>query len=333
VALPDFLVIGAPKAGTTALHAALARHPALFMSPVKEPKFFLTDGPPPARGGPGDARTYREHVWRRPDYEALFEGAPPGTLRGESTPFYLYDRLAHRRIRTLIPGAKLIVVLRDPVERAHSNWAHLRSAGLEPIGDFLPACAAEDRRVAAGWAAFWHYLRLSRYGEQLDHLYTVFPREQVLVLRYRLLVDEPARALDEICRFLGVAQGVITEVPKENVTVHPPRSLRHAAASLAMRAAAAAGQYLPSGLAAAITEPLEPVLQQGQRQRQPLTWAERQDVLPRLESDIRLLEKVTEQDFGDWLGPKIRSGGLVGSRPPGQRQARNGQPRSDLLRN
>ena len=328
MALPDFLVIGAPKAGTTALHAALTRHPSLYLSPVKEPKFFLTDGPPPARGGgPGDARTYREHVWRRRDYEALFDGAPPGTLRGESTPFYLYDRLAHRRIRDLVPGARLIVVLRDPVERAHSNWAHLRSAGLEPIGGFVPACAAEDRRVAAGWAHFWHYLRLSRYGEQLDHLYTVFPRDQVHVLRYRLLVDEPARALDSIFEFLGVPAGVITEVPKENVTIHPSRSLRHAAASQAMRAASAAGQYLPHAMASALTAPLERVLQQDRRQRQPLTWEERQAVLPLLENDNRLLEKVTERDFSDWLGPKLRSGGLVGDRPPGQRQARNGQRR------
>jgi hypothetical protein len=83
--MPDFLVIGAPKAGTTALHAALAHHPELYLSPIKEPKFFLTDGPPPAKGGPGDALTYREHVWRQEDYEALFAAAPPGTLRGEST--------------------------------------------------------------------------------------------------------------------------------------------------------------------------------------------------------------------------------------------------------
>ena len=79
MALPDFFIIGAPKAGTTALHAALAAHPSLFMSSVKEPKFFLTDGPPPSRGGgPGDIQTYREHIWRRPEYEALFAAAPPG---------------------------------------------------------------------------------------------------------------------------------------------------------------------------------------------------------------------------------------------------------------
>ena len=67
---------GVPKAGTTALHAALSRHPGLYLSEIKEPKFFLTDGPPPTRGGPGDAITYREHVWQRDKYEALFEPAP-----------------------------------------------------------------------------------------------------------------------------------------------------------------------------------------------------------------------------------------------------------------
>ena len=81
--MPDFLVIGAPKAGTTALHVALSGHPGLYMSAIKEPKFFLTDGPPPIKGGgPGDALTYREHVWRRADYEALFDPAPSGTLKG-----------------------------------------------------------------------------------------------------------------------------------------------------------------------------------------------------------------------------------------------------------
>ena len=213
MALPNFLVIGAPKAGTTALHTALASHPALYMSPIKEPKFFLSDGPPPTRGGPGDALTYREHVWKRQDYEALFDAAPDGTLRGESTPLYMYDPDAMRRIRDLIPDAKLIAVIRDPVERAHSNWTHLWSAGLEPIGDFVQACGEEERRIAAGWASFWHYTGLGRYGEQLEHIFTMFPREQVLVIRYRQLVDEPAATLDGIFDFLGVEQGACHRDP------------------------------------------------------------------------------------------------------------------------
>src|ERR1039457_6238139 len=219
--MPDFFIAGVPKAGTTALHVALARHPALYMSAVKEPKFFLTDGPPPAQGGPGDAKTYREHIWRRADYEALFDPALAGQLRGESTPFYLHSRDAQRRIRAQIPAARLIVVLRDPVERAHSNWTHLWSAGLDPIGDGVQACAEEDRRIAAGWAEFWHYTSLGKYGEQLQDLYSLFPREQVLVFRYRALVDEPLQSLDRICSFLGVETGVLTEIPRHNVTSHP----------------------------------------------------------------------------------------------------------------
>jgi hypothetical protein len=326
MALPDFFISGAPKAGTTALHVALARHPSLYMSAVKEPKFFLTDGPPPTKGGPGDVQTYREHVWRRDDYEALFDPAPAGTLRGESTPFYLYDRDAQRRIQALIPDAKLIAILRDPVERAHSNWTHLWSAGLDPISDFVLACAEEERRIAAGWADFWRYTALGRYGEQLQHLYTVFPRENVLVFRYRALIEEPAEVLDRICGFLGVPQGVLTEVPRENVTAHPQGSLRHRAVSRALRTSAAVSHVLPG--AGAVTESLELILQRDSPPRQPLTWEQRQALIPSFEADIRLLEDITGQDFGDWLQPRGDSGGLVGARPEGQRQARNGQPRA-----
>jgi hypothetical protein len=319
MALPDFFVAGAPKAGTTALHAALARHPSLYLSPVKEPKFFLSDGPPPTRGGPGDVRTYREHVWERGAYEALFDEASAGRLRGESTPFYLYRPDAQVRIKSLIPDAKLIIVLRDPVERAHSNWTHLWSAGLDPVGDFVQACAEEDRRISAGWADFWHYQALGRYGEQLDRLYTVFPRDQVLVFRYRALLDQPARVLDQICAFLRVPQGVLTEMPRENVTAHPEPTTRHRTLSAALRVAHA----LP-GLP---TDALEQRLQRDSPPRRSLTWDERRTLIPRFESDVRLLERITGEDYSDWLQPRGDSGGLVGARPAGQSQAKNGRRR------
>src|SRR2546423_5204813 len=290
--MPDFLVIGARRAGTAALHAALARHPRLYRSAVKERKFFLSDGPPPARGGPGDALTYREHIWRRPDYEALFDAAPPGTLRGESTPLYLYDRAALRRIRAALPAARLIVVLRDPVERAHSNWTHLWSAGLEPVGDFLRACGEEERRIAAGWASFWHYTGLGRYGEQLEYLFTLFPREQVLVLRYRQMVDQPAQTLDRICAFLGGPEGVLTWIPRPNATWHPEPTDGHRVIAVAQRAASTAGTLIPGLTAATLTGPLERYLQRHSRQRQPLNWEQRQELIPRFESDIRRLEDV-----------------------------------------
>jgi hypothetical protein len=96
----------------------MARHPGLVLSNPKEPKFFLCAGTSPRRNGhagPGDGHSAREWIWRRDRYEALFDNAPVGALKGESTPFYLYDLAAQARIARLVPEAKLIAVLRDPI--------------------------------------------------------------------------------------------------------------------------------------------------------------------------------------------------------------------------
>ncbi len=299
--LPDFFVIGAPKAGTTALHVALAQHPQVFMSRVKEPKHFLVDGPPPSGGGPGDAKTYREYVWQRPAYEALFDAAPPGTLRGESTPFYLYDHAAQQRIMAAVPGARMIALLRDPVDRAHSNWTHLWSAGLEPEADFVTACGLEESRAARGWAPFWRYLGLGRYGEQLRRLYEVVPREQVLVLRYRDLREAPVATLDVIAGFLGLETGVVDEVPAENVTTQVTDNPRNRALSLALRVGSRVGHGRLAPAWRPTADWLSRHLQREQRPRAPLRPEQRQALLPRVADDVRLLEEVTGQRFGDWL--------------------------------
>lgn len=300
--LPDFLIAGVPKAGTTALHAALTRHPGLFLPETKEPKFFLTDGPPPRHGGPGDVQTYQEHVWRRPDYEALFAAAPPGALRGEATPFYLYDHGAHDRIHALIPQVRLVVLLRDPVDRAHSNWTHLWNAGLEPEADFLTACRAEPQRRAAGWADFWHYVSLGLYGRQVQHLYKVFPREQVLLLRYRDLKDAPAETLDRVCAFLGARSGVLREVPRENVNRHVVEddALNGVLRGL-LRWGGTVGHRFPVPLRLAARGPLLTLLHRKRGSRPVTTPAEREALLPLFADDIALLQDVTGERYDDWL--------------------------------
>jgi Sulfotransferase domain len=300
--LPDFLIAGVPKAGTTALHAALVPHPDLYLSRVKEPKFFLADGCPPVKGGPGDVQTYQEHVWRRADYEALFDAGPPGALRGEATPFYLYDLAAHDRIRQLVPDAKLILLLRDPVDRAHSNWTHLWNAGLEPEADFLTACRAEEERKAAGWAAFWHYVGLGRYGEQVQHLYRVFPRDQVLLLRYRDLKDAPAATLDRVCDFLGVRTGVLQAIPRENVNRHvvEDNAVNRMLRGL-LRAGGRFGHRFPVPLRLAARGPLLTVLHRKRGHRPVTTPQERAALLPLFADDIALLQDVTGQRYDDWL--------------------------------
>ena len=146
------------------------------------------------------------------------------------------------------------------------------------------------------------------------------------MLRYRRMVDEPAQTLDQICGFLGVEQHVLTEIPRQNVTSHPEPTLGHRAVSVAQRAGSAFGTLIPGLRAATLTGPLERFLQRHSRERQPLSWEQRQELIPRFESDIRLLEDVLGEGFRDWIMPRDRSGGMVGGRPAGQGQARNGRP-------
>jgi hypothetical protein len=305
VALPDFCLIGAPKAGTTALHAALAQHPQLFMSAVKEPKYFLCNGAPPHQNGPGDAHSAREWIWRLEDYEALFADAPAGSLRGESTPLYLADPAAHERMHTLIPDAKLIVILRDPVDRAYSNWTHLWSDGLEPIGDFLTACRQEEERMAAGWAPFWQYTGLGRYGEQLRNLYRVYPRDQVHVLRYKGLVDTPRETLNGICEFLGIASDVVVALPEQNVSTYVEPTLTTKVLQSLLRTGASVGRHFPPKVWRTASIPLLRALKYQHRNRPELSAEDRRELVGVFADDIALLEQETGASFEDWLGHRV----------------------------
>lgn len=302
---PDFLIVGAPKAGSTALHAALVQHPDLFLSLPKEPKYFLTGGARPhghGQRGPGDAHSAQEWLWRTGDYERLFADAPPGRLRGESTPFYLWSREAQRRIRTTIPDVRMIAVIRDPVERAYSNWTHLWADGLEPESDFLAACRREPQRIAAGWAPFWRYVELGRYGEQLEHLYSLFPREQVFVVRWRDMVDHPQRTLDAICAFLGVRPGLVSSIPPSNVGRWADDSPRNRRLRTAIRAGAAAGALAPPAVWRHVEQRLLGTLQRGSGPRPRIDDAARRELQDGYRGDVALLERLTGDSFRDWFG-------------------------------
>ena len=302
--LPDFLLVGAPKGGTSALHAALAQHDELFLSKVKEPKYYMCgDSPPPAYKGPGDAHSNQEWIWQRPRYLQLFADAPADVLCGESTPFYLYNRDARRRIAADIPDARLIAVLRDPVDRAYSNWMHLWADGLEPCADVVEACAREQQRIDAGWAPFWHYRGLGMYGRQLADLYEHFPREQVLLVRYRELVDSPDLTLNRVCRFLGVSEDKIASVPADNSRPFVTPSLRTRTIGPLVRAGARLGALLPPRVWRTASKPLvEQLHTQGAVARPKLTPEQRAALVQPFLSDIDLLEEVTGQSFEDWRG-------------------------------
>ncbi len=204
--MPDFLMIGAARAGTTAVHSYLRQCPDLFLPRMKEPNFFAFEGERLACAGPG-ADYINNSVTGLSDYQALFAGAPAGAICGEASPLYLYSDQAAERIRRHVPQARLIVVLRNPVEQAWSHFLYATKQSIETEPDFVRALGLEEARLAAGWQPLFGYSRFPRYADQLARFFERFPREQMLIRLYEDLEQDPDRLMAEMLEFIGVRSG------------------------------------------------------------------------------------------------------------------------------
>jgi hypothetical protein len=217
--LPDFLVLGAQKAGTTALYEYLRRHPQITGPSWKEVSFF-------------DRHWARGASWYRGNFPNL--ARTRGKIVGEASPSYVFHPLAPQRVQELVPDARLVVLVRNPVDRALSHYNHEIALGREPLS-FEDALDAEDERLrgegermAADPRYFsrewWShtYKARGRYAEQLERWFAVFPREQLLVLSSDELGSEPARAHTQVLEFLGAPSQRLDSYPGVNARYTAP---------------------------------------------------------------------------------------------------------------
>jgi hypothetical protein len=205
MALPNFIIIGAGKAGTTALYHYLNQHPQVYLSPIKEPRFFSLEGMTADFRGPGDEVSNREAVTTLAGYEALFAAVKPHHLAiGESSAKYLHDARAVLNIQRYVPRAKLIAILRNPADRAWSNYVHMLRAQREPAASFEAALEDEERRIAAHWSQFWGYFRNGLYHDSLQRYFAAFPREQIRVVLHDDLAADALAVTRDLFAFLGV---------------------------------------------------------------------------------------------------------------------------------
>lgn len=226
--LPDFLIGGAPRAGTTWLYWLLDRHPDVFMAkPVTpEPKFFLVDSLY-AKG-----LEFYSQTW--------FAAADPGLVAGEKSTDYLESAAAAERIARDLPSVKLVFILREPVDRAYSNYLWTRMNGLE-TEDFATALALEeerDRTLPERWrfARPFSYFSRGLYADLLEPYIERLGRERLLVLKFENIVDAPRSLAERLQRFLDVAVrpddvsdlGVIN--PSEKAPERPPEAVTRALA-------------------------------------------------------------------------------------------------------
>jgi hypothetical protein len=209
----DFVIAGTQKGGTTALDHYLRSHPGLCMAARKEVHFFDED-----RYFNADHRPRRADY---ADYHALFPDDREGKVTGEATPIYMYWRDAPPRLREYRPDLRIILVLRNPVDRAFSHWNMERQRGGDDL-DFWTAITTEEERCRSALPRqhrVWSYVDRGFYSRQIERLWLCFPPEQVLVLRNGELRQEPAATLARVCDFLGVDR--LPAVAHEEVFAHP----------------------------------------------------------------------------------------------------------------
>lgn len=203
--MPNFLLIGAAKAGTTALYEALKEHPQVYMSPVKEPNFFALEGDPLKYAAGTTTPGYLEQcITDLVTYQHQFQHVKDEIAIGEASPMYLYHPEAAERIQRYIPNVKLIVILRNPVERAYSNFLHHIRDGLEPFSDFKQALQAEDERMQENWWWGFYYVDASLYCQQLQRYRHIFHSDQIKVVLYEDLKQNPTQLTTSLFEFLGV---------------------------------------------------------------------------------------------------------------------------------
>lgn len=215
--LPGAVILGAQKSGTSSLHYYLVQHPAIVAPLRKEVHFF-------------DLNHARGERW----YRANFGRAGEAGLNLDSSPYYLFHPAVPTRLHALLPDARLVVLVRDPVRRAYSHYWHERDKGRETL-PFEEAIAAEPSRIEADHerlasgslevsAAHQHfsYLARGRYAEQLERWLALYPRERLLVQRFEDLVRDPLEVLNATLGFLGLDPAGSVRLEARNTRRYPP---------------------------------------------------------------------------------------------------------------
>ncbi|HEX4132687.1 MAG TPA: sulfotransferase [Pirellulales bacterium] len=204
MSIPDFVVVGAAKAGTTSIHQYLRQHPRVRLTEPKETFFFTLEETARCQGvgaeynGGNVIRTWQA-------YQGLFASSPSDALTGEICVAYLYFPSAAARIHAANPNCQIFIVLRHPVHRAYANYTHHVRDGLEPLS-FGDALAASAERMSQGYWWGFDYVGASTYSEQVERYRSIFGAERVEVLFFEDMLERETRFVNQMLRTLGLAE-------------------------------------------------------------------------------------------------------------------------------
>jgi Sulfotransferase family len=204
VTLPNFLIVGAEKCGTTSLYQYLKQHPDVYLPAKKELHYFAYDEIGKIARDPGGQSVLTHSCATREEYESYYCGIGAYTAVGEVSPSYFYFSQTSERLKRELDDPKIIIMLRDPVKKAHSQYMHLVRDNREHLS-FFDALMAEDQRIAAGWGPLWRYTESSLYSSRVAKYLQVFGDDRVKISFFEDLLRSPEAVVNDLFEFIGVA--------------------------------------------------------------------------------------------------------------------------------
>jgi hypothetical protein len=201
--LPNFIIAGVPKAGTTSLFYYLRQHPDVFLPVRKELHYFSYEYLEKNSNGPGDKVILSSLCKTRKEYESHYKGVRDERMIGEVSPSYVYYSDVSERILAELGRIKIVIILRNPIQKAYSQYMHVVRDNLETLA-LYDALMAEGERMRSGWSDIWLYAESSLYVRRVKKYISVFDARNVRIVIFDDLVETPQEVTRDLYEFLGV---------------------------------------------------------------------------------------------------------------------------------
>jgi hypothetical protein len=313
-ALPNFFLVGAPKAGTTSLYHYLDQHPQVYMSPMKEPCYFASELRPANFSdelqpwisrtvlaaqqyldGPMQEKRFAGLILEWDDYVRLFQNVREETAIGEASVCYLWSESAARNIAARMPGAKILMILRNPVDRAFSQYLHAATCGAV-VRSFPAQIRGAPASSDGRFERVYPFLEFGMYAGQVKRYLDLFPRENVRIHLYEDYQKRPAQMLADIFRFLQVDSSF---TPDRSVRSLEPRVPKFAAVTYFLKKYGIwdrAGELSPR-----LLRPLLRTMAFRRRQSLAMARNDREYLIDYYREDVRKLSQLLGRDLPGWL--------------------------------
>lgn len=310
--LPGVFIVGAAKAGTTSLYHIMKAHPQIYMSPVKEPNYFSDDTVVELLRPSLKKRLKAQQIEKFIEgemkntihtayirdfevYKKLFRNIGQKKIAGEASVSYLYSKTAAKNIFYLIPEAKIIIILRDPIQRAFSHYLMDLQLAFT-TGTFASALSQDMEVQTKSWGVSSHYIETGLYAEQVKRYLDVFPASQVKIVLYDDLKKKLFDIIKELYAFAGVDDSFIPEISEKYNTAIIPRSEIASYALKFNRLRIAARKLLKGSLKRNIKKIFLKTDELPQ-----ITSDEKKLLRTYFKNDVSRLEKMIKRDLSSWL--------------------------------